>query len=38
MQITPTGDIPVAGGPGSMWRNVEVLGRLQPSWVVPDQY
>lgn len=32
------GDIPVAGGPGSMWRNVEVLGRLQPSWVVTDQY
>lgn len=32
------GEVPVSGGPGGLSRSVEVLGRLQPSWVVADYY
>ena len=31
------GEIAVAGGPGVLSRSVEVLGVLQPSWVVNDR-
>jgi hypothetical protein len=30
------GEVALAGGPGQLSRSVEVLGALQPSWVVSD--
>jgi hypothetical protein len=32
----PPGRLALAGGPGRLTRNVDVLGRLEPSWVVDD--
>lgn len=32
----PPDRLGLAGGPGALTRNVDVLGRLEPSWVVSD--
>jgi hypothetical protein len=32
------GQLSLRGGPGSLSRSVEVLGSLQPSWIVDDRY
>ncbi len=31
------GDLPIRGGPGNLRRSVNLLGALQPSWIIEDR-
>ena len=33
----PQGRLPLRGGPGALRRNVEIVGRVGPAWVVSDE-